>query len=447
MNRFFSSGSGGAEADARRRRLQVALLVVVTAVTGVTVYYVLFSGSSVFSNRGLSGCYDSSGSVYDVIGSGSVDQNSAQCKAILALASAFGFSVTNSTTCAKTTLLSAPASNSQFSALFCDTGSVYNVTVRNPPIPIAALPSALTALSDLAVLEMHNALFGATVMAPLISFLTTPKYLQILDLSGSVELANNASRVLSGTIPDFSSGLISRSGFLASVLLQNNNFSGPLTQTLADTMARLSLENNTHLTMPLPTPYFSGDRWTQTKRCSFANTSICLPSGRYELQPACLQGNVSLLPSCDSGPAPQRDPIDPLAAASTSNWYGGNTYQIISTVLCLILLVCLIALYGWHQRRMRRQLEQHFSGGRHNESGMELAAAGAAARQRRETDFEPLPEYFPDVPKYETLSKPAGPTATESAPVNLPLSQLPTYAGDSGTGSEQVAAQRSSSQQ
>ncbi|KAJ3029799.1 UNVERIFIED_CONTAM: hypothetical protein HDU68_011026, partial [Siphonaria sp. JEL0065] len=150
------------------------------------------------------------------------------------------------------------------------------------------------------------------------------------NLTGSPTHQTNASKVLNGTIPEFPSTLISSSPntkFFMQLLLANNNLIGPIPKSLGDTIPVLSLTNNSFLTGPLPSRFSSSTQepWTQSWRCAFTNTSLCIPYA-WTTQPSCLRDSIQSLPTCGSSVEPEKKPIASVDPYLSSKSVEHNNY-------------------------------------------------------------------------------------------------------------------------
>ncbi|KAJ3264135.1 hypothetical protein HDU77_009230 [Chytriomyces hyalinus] len=389
----------------RKRALLLTLaLFVFAVVAGGGLYWYLFGGETQYQQA--EGCYDADGRVFDLLDKRPVDQSGTQCQAVLSMAAEFGFTTTNVTCSAKTVIKSGSDNTSYLAASFCDVNTVYNLTVTNPPRPSTQLPASLPSFPNLAVLEFHNALAGSNVLAPLIQWIETPKYLRILDLSGSIANQKIASRVLTGTIPEFSYKAIRREGMLSLVDLQNNNLTGTVPSSLGDTMAFFSVANNTLLSGPLPSAYFSNitksDRWTEARQCSFVNTSLCIPAS-WTMQPTCLLSTDTLMSYCNTTTTQSTPPPRATRPSTgvTGYFVDGRNFSILSTMVSVAFFAILCISFWVYLRRrqmIRSDYEQQQQRGgdryvyaRRNQEG---------AIEMRPVE-ELLPAYVPEVPKYE----------------------------------------------
>ncbi|KAI8837403.1 hypothetical protein BJ741DRAFT_603388 [Chytriomyces cf. hyalinus JEL632] len=400
----------------RKRALVATLaLFVFAVVAGGVLYWYLFGSDAQFQKA--EGCYDAEGRVHDLLDKRPVDQSGSQCQAVLSMASEFGFTTTNVACTAKTVIKSGTDDTSYLAASFCDVNTVYNLTVTNPPRPSTQLPASLPSFPNLAVLEFHNALAGSNILAPLIQWIETPKYLRILDLSGSIANQKTASKLLTGPIPEFSYNAIRRDGLLSLIDLQNNNLTGPVPASLGDTMAFFSVANNTFLSGPLPSAYFNNitksERWTEARQCSFTNTLLCIPAS-WTMQPTCLLSTDTLISYCNNTTATTPPPpraTRPLTGAS-GYLVDERNFSITSTFLSVAFLA-LVCISFWVYLKRRQMMRSDYESQR-QQSGLDRYIY---ARRNQEGGIEMrpveelLPAYVPEVPKYEEAAAAGGAVA------------------------------------
>ncbi|KAI8612604.1 hypothetical protein BC830DRAFT_547269 [Chytriomyces sp. MP71] len=309
------------------------------------IYFVIFSGVLPFSDssdsangggrstgvgsQGLDGCYDSSGNVYSIFldENYNVNQTSLQCKAVLNLIRSFGFPLNANQNCSQnTTVWNGNDSTSMISAQFCNEETVYSLEIQNPPVSMAAIPSELSTMPNISFLAIGNALYGDNILTPLFSVLQSAKYFQILNLTGSTENHLNATRVLNGSIPELPAALSSPKAYFIEFWIANNNISGSFPLTLADNMQFMTVANNSLMTGPLPASFNENlthkEEWTEALRCSFTNTSLCIPSS-WGYQPACLRDKNLTLPTCDGSIKKNLTLNDPMRTSGLG--FGGGT--------------------------------------------------------------------------------------------------------------------------
>ncbi|KAJ3072586.1 hypothetical protein HDU98_003360 [Podochytrium sp. JEL0797] len=361
------------------------------------------------SGTSLDGCYDSQGNAVSLFASSRqpVNQSSVQCRALIDLATTFGFSNT-SIICTQTTTITTPFAPTSFiTARFCDPNTLAVLTVSDPPTSQSQIPPALALLSNLQSLTLTNAMFGAQILAPLLGLLQTPKYFQNLNLTGSPILAATPNRLLTGPLPPIPT-LLQSSPFFTTLLLASNNFSGPLPPSYADSFTTLSLSSNPLLSGPLP-PSLSAPLpdWSATQRCAFTNTSLCVPVPWHH-QPACVRS--SGLPTCDGSAAKPINPVDPLlASAITDGGRGGpattmpttpdaTVYSIFGGLFGAGLLVMIVLGLCLHFRRWKRI---RYGGG----AAVGVEAGGMAECDLELRRMEELPAYMAPTPDYEYLGE------------------------------------------
>ncbi|KAJ3012694.1 UNVERIFIED_CONTAM: hypothetical protein HDU68_001072 [Siphonaria sp. JEL0065] len=191
----------------------------------------------------LEGCYDSEGNVFSLFDSLSspVNQSSDQCKAVLSIATQLGFrNPTVHTQCTQNTTFTSPSDpTSLLEARFCDPNTVAFLGIRNPPITLDTIPSALSTLSNLYIIALNNAVYGSNVLGDLFAVLKESTYFALLDVSGTVENKDVKTRVLTGLIPELPNELY-LSKYFVHIFMQNNNLTGSIPSTLSDVMARIT---------------------------------------------------------------------------------------------------------------------------------------------------------------------------------------------------------------
>ncbi|KAJ3234203.1 hypothetical protein HDU81_001644 [Chytriomyces hyalinus] len=269
-----------------------------------------------------------------------VNQSSAQCQGVKQLAAQLGFLVTPTSACSKNTTFTAgetvasssetARSNPTFTALFCNEYTVAIISISNPPNPLASIPPILKEFRDLFLFHASNVFYGDRILLPLFSLLETPKYFRSLDLTGSYTYQNVSMRILNGTIPDLPEKWARPDGVFQELLLANNNLTGGLPISVSDSLAFLSVTNNTRMGGPLNVSYFSTidkspSDWTHAYRCGFENTNFCVPE-TWNYQPACLR-SYPLLPTCGGSRSVDRsiNPNDPFQAQAASGGSGNGS--------------------------------------------------------------------------------------------------------------------------
>ncbi|TPX75318.1 hypothetical protein CcCBS67573_g03432 [Chytriomyces confervae] len=321
---------------------RLGLAIFISLIIGLIAYLVVFrnnvedtwrnarSGNS--GSRGLpDGCYNAAGVPMNIFLNPdlpSVNQSSAQCQGVKQLALELGFLVTPASACSKNTTFTAgdivastletAHPNPTFTALFCNENTVAIISISNPPNPLSSIPPTLREFRDLFLFHASNVFYGDRILQPLFSVLDTPKYFRSLDLSGSHTYQNVSTRILNGTIPDLPEKWAKPDGVFQELLLANNNLSGGLPISVSDSLAFLSVANNTRMGGPLNISYFStidksASDWTHAYRCGFENTNFCVPE-TWRYQPACLRSTP--LPTCGDSRSVDRsiNPNDPFQA-------------------------------------------------------------------------------------------------------------------------------------
>ncbi|KAJ3389536.1 hypothetical protein HDU84_008647 [Entophlyctis sp. JEL0112] len=313
--------------------------LIVTAVVLVSALIVTIRLVMRSSGPSLTGCFDSTGQVYVLFtdGSEAVDQSSSQCKGFALVASEFGFDA-NGLVCSQNTTILNPLDpfNSYISALFCNPNTIYSLTVRHPPVVLSSVPSALMTLQNLSSLSMDNAIAGSTVLSPLFAVLNSITYFMSLNLTSSVGV--NSSTLLSGSIPELPKHMADPAGYFTFLYVANNNLNGSIPPSLSDSVGILDVSNNVNLTGPLPPsaalPYVNNGEWTQTWRCNFANTTVCVNSS-WPYSPGCIRDIHAALPYCGTSVLAPIDPTDPLASTDNSGAIA-DTAMILKYVAAVI---------------------------------------------------------------------------------------------------------------
>ncbi|ORY40992.1 hypothetical protein BCR33DRAFT_767745 [Rhizoclosmatium globosum] len=342
-----------------------------------------------------------------------------------------------------TTIVNPSDSTSVFQALFCDPNTVVGVEVQNPPTPLNSVPSVIASLASLSVLRLSNALYGSSILQSLFGAVSNATYFSILDLGGNPALSKNTERVLSGFIPELTPELYASPYFIY-IFLENNNFSGSFPNSMSDTMAKVSVANNTLLTGPLPASNFSStshqvsttDEWKNTLRCDFGNTSLCVPA-TWVYQPGCIRTTTLSIRTCDGSVTKPIDPMDPFrrslggwtsgsgpdlgpVPSGFGNWTtgyheisGGNspalsTTQIAALVFGLLSAGCIgFLVYSRYTNLKRRNL-----------TGASTTTRGTSTRNgadyvELEEEIE-LPRYSPMAPEYHENQ---GGSSSQTSPV------------------------------
>ncbi|KAJ3135744.1 hypothetical protein HK100_002434 [Physocladia obscura] len=246
-------------------------------------------------------------------------------------------------------------------------------------------------------------------------------------MTGAVENWGNELRILNGSIPELPSYLASPTGFFTQLWLSNNNLSGLIPQSLADTIEAVIVANNSHLSGPLPNsvirPTVNNGEWQLTSTCDFSNTSICV-NVTWPYSPSCVR-NVSLaLPFCGSANLTLIDPNAPagLTESNGGNGNDNNDSSSSSTFLDALATTVKYAAVGivvgalgfalfiwfrWRKNRRERQIARvraqlgDAGGDFELEGGLTSAASVARARELLD-----LPEYTPQLPDYASIHVP-----------------------------------------
>ncbi|KAJ3069333.1 hypothetical protein HDU98_007620 [Podochytrium sp. JEL0797] len=401
--------------DQRMRIVRgVGLSVLVGAVLAAVYFAVVKGGGAGLGSGsiGLDGCFEaSSGAAFSLFGSPSdpVAQNASQCVALLAMARQFGFAIDE---CSQNTTVTNPNDPTSFlTAGFCDTNTIYLVSVHNPPVSLNAVPDAMANLTNLWGLGMHNALYGNNVLAPLLNVLGNSKFFTVLNMTGNSNLMNVSTRVVSGSIPQIPMSL--QQPFFNNLFVANNNLSGTFPDSMADTLPYTSFANNTHLTGPLPASTFTSithtPQWTQSLECAFSHTNLCIPPS-WPHQPACIRNATDALPTCTNSTNPSDTiprPIDPSNPVITVLQPPNNGAQDTLTtvvkyagVAILILVVLAGVIVYWKGRQYRQVFanRQVYSTSGYL-PGREELERDERERAEREREME-LPRYEARVPEY-----------------------------------------------
>ncbi|KAJ3073917.1 hypothetical protein HDU98_000304 [Podochytrium sp. JEL0797] len=390
------------------RPIQILLLLFVFAMVIFATWFMFYGTRTSFSNSrlpsNLDGCYDSRGNVYSVLDAngGSVDSSGSQCQAVLNLATSFGFAAPQ--TCTEVTNITNPADASSFmTAMFCDKNTVYSLSVQNPPTPLAQIPMPFLSLINLARVGFGGAIYGDSILSPLLTSLQIPRYFQILNVTGSA----SPTRILNGTIPPLPAVLASRTGYFYSFAATNQNLSGPIPSSYADSLAYFNVSNNPLLSGPLPSSINTNltsnknPQWTQTSVCRFQNTQLCIPDG-WPYQPSCIRDMAFSLPMCATGAMQVTiDPKDPNVS-DNNDWSGSGTWTQQFAIMSIMSVIFIMWMMVWIRRRraMQAQVEaaareddyySHVSPERRRED-IEL--------QLRRADDMNLPTYEPPAPGY-----------------------------------------------
>ncbi|KAJ3239294.1 hypothetical protein HDU81_006184 [Chytriomyces hyalinus] len=339
----------------RRKDFRWFTFVIASFLAAGLVYFVIFSGALPFGEESsspgntpgsippsssagvLDGCYDTSGNVYSLFKdeSSSVNQTSAQCKAVLDMGKLFGFPIDANATCNQNTTFTSPSdATSLLSAQFCNEEAVYFLHVENPPIPLPEVPQSFASFNNLSTLGMNNAFYGDKILATLFDTLQYSKYFQVLNMTGSIANSQNSSRTLNGSIPELNARLADSKAYFIEFWVANNNLSGPIPSTLADNMQLMTVSNNTLLSGPLPASINANktkqEEWTAALRCGLTNTTLCIPPS-WKTQPACLRNAMLALPTCGGGDPKPLVEVDPKSKTNGFGFGSGGSSGTIGT--------------------------------------------------------------------------------------------------------------------
>ncbi|ORY40993.1 hypothetical protein BCR33DRAFT_719095 [Rhizoclosmatium globosum] len=347
------------------------------------------------------GCYDrSTGAVNVQLNKNDViDQGSVQCLALMKLAQDFGF---NSSRCLPITILRNSVDNSSFvQALFCDQTTIYSLSVTKPPTSMNTISPSLYLLSNLMELQLFNALFGDSVLNPLTKFVNGLPYFTTLNVTGSTD------NTLSGPIP-----LLFQGSFFRTAVLSNNNLSGEIPSLFGDSFQRFDVHDNPLLSGKLPPSIWRSKSglipWTQTQRCDFRMTSVCL-APESVFQPSCIRNATFSVPTCDTNgnasyslpllPIDTRDPMNSGSPTLSSSDSGEVAKMLQYFAIGVIILVVGIGGFVFCSRKPYRancnQRSNAITRGNVEDEGLELPAY-----------TPPPPEYlFEPVPSYHVIDE------------------------------------------
>ncbi|KAJ3201397.1 hypothetical protein HDU82_008147 [Entophlyctis luteolus] len=284
-------------------------------------------------------------------------------------------------------------------AQFCDSSTVFSLSVTNPPIALSSPPSALASLVHLGALGLHNALYGTGVLDSLFSTLQTPKYFQVLNMTGNPKYVSNATRVLTGAIPSLPVSFASSTGYFASLSLGFNNLTGSLPANVGDTLAVIVVKNNTQLTGALPSSAVQNTsgtaEWTLTGECLLTGTALCVPQA-WGYQPACVRSIADSLPTCEGGAVLAIDP-NGVRATSTSSSTSGFLASYLPQFIGLLVIFVVVVVVGVYYARRRRRMA---AGGSSDQESYYVRRPGDYEMEMRRAEEMNLPAYMPQVPEY-----------------------------------------------
>ncbi|KAJ3341652.1 hypothetical protein HDU83_006519 [Entophlyctis luteolus] len=282
---------------------------------------------------------------------------------------------------------------------FCDSSTAYSLSISNPPIALSTPPAALASLVNLGALGLHNALYGTGVLDSLFSTLQTPKYFQVLNMTGNPKYIANASRILTGAIPSLPASFTSSTGYFTSLSLGFNNLTGSLPANIADTLVIINLKNNTHLTGALPSSTVQNStgtaEWTLTSECEMTGTALCVPHA-WGYQPACVRSTADSLPTCEGVAMLAIDPngVRGTSTDSFGSVFAGYIPQFVGLLIIVVVIVIVAAFY------VRRRNRMAAGGGTGDQESYYVRRPGDYEMEMRRTDEMNLPAYLPQVPDY-----------------------------------------------
>ncbi|KAJ3354397.1 hypothetical protein HDU83_005322 [Entophlyctis luteolus] len=245
---------------------------------------------------------------------------------------------------------------------------------------------------------MDNAIAGSTVLSPLFAVLNSITYFMSLNLTSSVGV--NSSTLLSGSIPELPKHMADPAGYFTFLYVANNNLNGSIPPSLSDSVGILDVSNNVNLTGPLPPsaalPYVNNGEWTQTWRCNFANTTVCVNSS-WPYSPGCIRDIHAALPYCGTSVLAPIDPTDPLASTDNSGAIA-DTAMILKYVAAVLVLAVIIVIgfFFFRWRRISRRIEVD------NVQAQLGDASGEYELSDVNREVLDLPAYAPPAPDYSS---------------------------------------------
>ncbi|KAI9348209.1 hypothetical protein BDR26DRAFT_27528 [Obelidium mucronatum] len=279
------------------------------------------------------------------------------------------------------------------------------------------------------------------------------------NLTGSVENQKNNSRIMSGEIPEIPRNL----KFLQAIFLANNNFSGSIPSSLSDTIGLMyvgfyyfvliyviknnsrTFANNTFLSGPLPASSIQlksqTPQWTNTMRCNFNGTGLCVPPN-WKYQPACIRTIANSIPTCSNDSLPvssapvlgidPRDPgpllLQPFPDSQDNTPAFGSFSDVLRYAgISIFFMIVLAGTWIWWRNRMYRDA--------YNRALTQEQERQQVEERRRMEEFE-LPEYTPALPEYHHNATPGASTGGVVSERREEAPFIVSTGGTHGTGTD-----------